>query len=137
MIRQEAVLTAGSAKDFISRVDRLYIAVLAWIVRPIHSRTFSKLLTKIVNGSPTIDGALCCQASESGACVSAACCCAVLLTWARSIDREKFAAKLGPEEFADVLRQHGGPGAQEEFDALMARMKPLSNAAQGIPNSFC
>ena len=45
--------------------------------------------------------------------------------------REKFAAKLGPEEFADVLRQHGGPGAKEEFDALMARMKPLSNAAQG------
>ncbi|GKY90954.1 hypothetical protein MPSEU_000068200 [Mayamaea pseudoterrestris] len=46
--------------------------------------------------------------------------------------KEKFAAKLGPEEFADVLEKYGGPGAQEEFDRLMARMKPLSNAAQAL-----
>ena len=45
---------------------------------------------------------------------------------------EKFAAKIGPEEFGDVLRTHGGPGAEEEFAALMARMTPLSNAAQAL-----
>lgn len=45
---------------------------------------------------------------------------------------KKFAAKIGPEEFCDVLREHGGPGAQEEFDALMKRMAPLSNAAQAL-----
>eukprot|EP00978_Attheya_sp_CCMP212_P016116 scaffold41963_cov67-Attheya_sp.AAC.1 len=44
----------------------------------------------------------------------------------------KFAAKIGPEEFGDVLAEHGGPGAQEEFAAIMERMKPLSNAAQAL-----
>jgi phytoene dehydrogenase-like protein len=44
----------------------------------------------------------------------------------------KFAAKIGPEEFGDVLREHGGPGAEEEFAALMKRMAPLSNAAQAL-----
>jgi phytoene dehydrogenase-like protein len=45
---------------------------------------------------------------------------------------EKFAAKIGPEEFGDVLKQYGGPGAEEEFAALMERMTPLSNAAQAL-----
>jgi hypothetical protein len=45
---------------------------------------------------------------------------------------KKFAAKIGPEEFVDVLREHGGPGAEEEFAALMERMTPLSNAAQAL-----
>jgi len=45
---------------------------------------------------------------------------------------EKFAAKIGPEEFGDVLKQHGGPGAEEEFAALMERMTPLSTAAQAL-----
>jgi len=45
---------------------------------------------------------------------------------------KKFAAKIGPEEFGDVLAEHGGPGAQEEFAALMERMTPLSNAAQAL-----
>lgn len=45
---------------------------------------------------------------------------------------KKFAAKIGPEEFDDVLNEHGGPGAEEEFKALMKRMKPLSNAAQAL-----
>lgn len=45
---------------------------------------------------------------------------------------EKFAAKIGPEEFGDVLRTHGGPGAEEEFQTLMKRMTPLSNAAQAL-----
>jgi phytoene dehydrogenase-like protein len=45
---------------------------------------------------------------------------------------QKFAAKIGPEEFGDVLREHGGPGAEEEFAALMKRMAPLSNAAQAL-----
>lgn len=47
-------------------------------------------------------------------------------------DGSKFAAKIGPEEFGDVLREHGGPGAEEEFAALMKRMAPLSNAAQAL-----
>ena len=45
---------------------------------------------------------------------------------------KKFAVKIGPEEFGDVLREHGGPGAEEEFAALMERMSPLSNAAQAL-----
>ena len=45
---------------------------------------------------------------------------------------ERFAAKIGPEEFGDVLKKHGGPGAEEEFEALMKRMEPLSNAAQAL-----
>jgi len=47
-------------------------------------------------------------------------------------DGSKFAAKIGPEEFGDVLKEHGGEGAEEEFAALMKRMEPLSNAAQAL-----
>ena len=45
---------------------------------------------------------------------------------------EKFAAKIGPEEFDDVLKKFGGPTAQAEFAALMERMKPLSDASQAL-----
>lgn len=45
---------------------------------------------------------------------------------------QKFAAKIGPEGLDGVLDQHGGPGAREEFAALMTRMEPLSNAAQAL-----
>jgi phytoene dehydrogenase-like protein len=45
---------------------------------------------------------------------------------------EKFAAKIGPEEFGDVLKKYGGPEAEKEFAALMKRMEPLSNAAQAL-----
>lgn len=45
---------------------------------------------------------------------------------------KKFAAKIGPEEFGDVLDEHGGEGAKEEFEALMKRMGPLSDAAQAL-----
>ena len=45
---------------------------------------------------------------------------------------KRFAAKIGPEEFGDVLREHGGEGAEEEFAALMTRMAPISNAAQAL-----
>ena len=45
---------------------------------------------------------------------------------------EKFAAKIGPEEFGDVLKKHGGPNAESEFAALMERMKPLSDSAQAL-----
>mmetsp|Transcript_30372 Transcript_30372/g.90568 ORF Transcript_30372/g.90568 Transcript_30372/m.90568 type:complete len:601 (-) Transcript_30372:415-2217(-) len=47
-------------------------------------------------------------------------------------DGSKFAAKIGPEEFGDVLKEHGGPGAEEEFARLMERMGPLSDAAQAL-----
>jgi hypothetical protein len=45
---------------------------------------------------------------------------------------KKFAAKIGPDEFDDVLLEHGGPDAPIEFAALMERMKPLSDAAQAL-----
>ena len=45
---------------------------------------------------------------------------------------EKFAPPIGPEGLAKTLREHGGPGAEEEFAALMERMTPLSNAAQAL-----
>ena len=45
---------------------------------------------------------------------------------------KKFAAKIGPEEFQDVLLEHGGPNATVEFAALMERMKPISDAAQAL-----
>jgi phytoene dehydrogenase-like protein len=45
---------------------------------------------------------------------------------------ERFAAKIGPEEFGDVLKKHGGPNAEAEFAALMERMKPISEAAQAM-----
>ena len=45
---------------------------------------------------------------------------------------KKFAAKIGPEEFGDVLDEQGGEGAKEEFEALMERMGPLSDAAQAL-----
>ena len=45
---------------------------------------------------------------------------------------KKFAAKIGPDEFDDVLLEHGGPDAPQEFAALMERMKPLSDAAQAL-----
>jgi phytoene dehydrogenase-like protein len=45
---------------------------------------------------------------------------------------KRFAAKLGPEDFVHVLQEHGGPQAQIEFDALMNRMKPISDAAQAL-----
>ena len=45
---------------------------------------------------------------------------------------DKFAAKIGPEEFEDVLLKQGGPEAQAEFAKLMDRMKPLSDAAQAL-----
>ena len=47
-------------------------------------------------------------------------------------NKKKFAAKIGPEEFGDVLKEHGGPGAEEEFASLMKRVEPLSNAAQAL-----
>jgi len=47
-------------------------------------------------------------------------------------DNIKFAAKIGPEEFGSVLDEHGGEGAREEFDKLMHRMGPLSDAAQAL-----
>jgi len=46
--------------------------------------------------------------------------------------KEKFAAKIGPEEFGDVLDTYGGEGAKEEFESLMKRMEPLSDAAQAL-----
>jgi hypothetical protein len=57
----------------------------------------------------------------------------VLKRWGTVLPNGKrFAAKIGPEEFGDVLKEHGEPGAEEEFANLMKRMEPLSNAAQAL-----
>ena len=45
---------------------------------------------------------------------------------------DKFAAKIGPEEFGQVLQKYGGPNAETEFATLMEHMKPLSDAAQAL-----
>lgn len=47
-------------------------------------------------------------------------------------DGRRFAAKIGPEEFQDILDQYGGPGAREEWKKLMERLAPLSDAAQAM-----
>ena len=47
-------------------------------------------------------------------------------------DGRRFAAKIGPEEFGNVLDEYGGPGAREEWKALMDRLAPLSDAAQAM-----
>jgi phytoene dehydrogenase-like protein len=52
--------------------------------------------------------------------------------WGTVLPSGKFAAKIGPEEFGSVLDEHGGPGAREEFEQLMERMGPLSDAAQAL-----
>eukprot|EP00980_Cylindrotheca_fusiformis_P005223 scaffold1119_cov120-Cylindrotheca_fusiformis.AAC.3 len=45
---------------------------------------------------------------------------------------KKFAPPLGPEGMGTILKEHGGPGAEEEFASLMERMTPLSDAAQAL-----
>lgn len=52
--------------------------------------------------------------------------------WGTVLPEGRFAAKIGPEEFGDVLEKYGGDGAVEEFAMLMKRMEPLSNAAQAL-----
>ena len=52
--------------------------------------------------------------------------------WGTVLPEGKFAAKIGPEEFGDVLDEYGGEGAREEFESLMKRMEPLSDAAQAM-----
>ena len=52
--------------------------------------------------------------------------------WGTVLPEGKFAAKIGPEEFGDVLDRYGGEGARTEFEALMKRMEPLSDAAQAL-----
>lgn len=45
---------------------------------------------------------------------------------------KKFAPPIGPDGLVTILREHAGPGAEEEFAALMERMAPLSDAAQAL-----
>jgi len=47
---------------------------------------------------------------------------------------DKFAVKIGPEEFGQVLEnaEGGGDEAVKEFADLMARMEPISTAAQAL-----
>mmetsp|Transcript_20415 Transcript_20415/g.26394 ORF Transcript_20415/g.26394 Transcript_20415/m.26394 type:complete len:587 (-) Transcript_20415:299-2059(-) len=52
--------------------------------------------------------------------------------WGTVLPEGKFAAKIGPEEFGDVLDKYGGEGARMEFEGLMKRMEDLSNAAQAL-----
>ena len=52
--------------------------------------------------------------------------------WGTVLPEGKFAAKIGPEEFGDVLDKYGGDNAKVEFESLMKRMEPLSDAAQAL-----
>jgi phytoene dehydrogenase-like protein len=45
---------------------------------------------------------------------------------------DRFAARIGPEEFQTVLLEQGGPEAVREFAALMERLQPLTEAAQAL-----
>lgn len=45
---------------------------------------------------------------------------------------EGFAAKIGPEEFGDVLLKYGGEGAVEDWAKLTAAMEDLGDAAQAL-----
>jgi phytoene dehydrogenase-like protein len=44
----------------------------------------------------------------------------------------KFAGQNRTGGIWSDLREHGGPGAEQEFAAIMKRMAPLSNAAQAL-----
>lgn len=57
--------------------------------------------------------------------------------WGTCLPEGRFAAKIGPEEFADVLRRYGGEGAVEDWNKLISRMTMeggLSEAAQATPS---
>lgn len=57
--------------------------------------------------------------------------------WGTVLPEGKFAAKIGPEEFGDVLRQFGGEGAVEDWNRLIQRVTGpggLSEAAQATPS---
>jgi phytoene dehydrogenase-like protein len=57
--------------------------------------------------------------------------------WGTSLPEGKFAAKIGPDEFNDVLIKYGGEGAIEDWNKLIARMTMaggLSEAAQATPS---
>lgn len=54
--------------------------------------------------------------------------------WGTVLPEGRFACKIGPEEFGDVLKEFGGPTAAAEFAQIMARMAPLSAAAQAMPS---
>lgn len=59
--------------------------------------------------------------------------------WGTCLPEGKFAARIGPDEFNDVLKRYGGPGAVEEWTALMAElMKPggIADAAQAFSPLF-
>lgn len=54
--------------------------------------------------------------------------------WGTVLPEGRFACKIGPEEFGDILAEFGGPKAATEFADLMKHMAPLSNAAQALPS---
>mmetsp|Transcript_22047 Transcript_22047/g.37200 ORF Transcript_22047/g.37200 Transcript_22047/m.37200 type:complete len:599 (-) Transcript_22047:14-1810(-) len=57
--------------------------------------------------------------------------------WGTALPEGKFAAKIGPEEFDDVLTKYGGPGAKEDWDKVVKRLTApggMSEAAQSIPS---
>ena len=57
--------------------------------------------------------------------------------WGTSLPEGQFAAKIGPEEWEDVLAKYGGPGAIEDWRKVATYMTApggLSEAAQAIPS---
>lgn len=57
-------------------------------------------------------------------------------TWGVSLaSYGSFAATIGPEPFQDILKKHGGPDAQEQWERFMNLINPLSEAAMALPPS--
>lgn len=57
-------------------------------------------------------------------------------TWGVSLaSYGTFAATIGPEPFQDILKKHGGPDAQEQWERFMNLINPLSEAAMALPPS--
>ena len=57
-------------------------------------------------------------------------------TWGVSLAQYgTFAATIGPEPFQEILKKHGGPDAQEQWERFMNLINPLSEAAMALPPS--
>lgn len=54
-------------------------------------------------------------------------------TWGVIFPEGAFDATIGPEPFKDILSKFGGPKAFEEWERLMTRMAPLSEASMALP----
>ena len=56
--------------------------------------------------------------------------------WGTAFPEGTFAAAVGAKDFKErILPTYAGPGAAEQFDALMKRVEPLGEAIFGVPSA--